>query len=216
MGAPSARGFTRLGVVVAAVALIGVAAVAAVVITGGDPAIEPPAESPPGSPTPEESTPIATGETCPASGMSAMPEEQSGLDEDAAATRRAIVAAAVACDYEQLGSLAGTNGRRFTFSFGDEATAEAFVASLERSGGENLAILVRTLHLPYCEDSIERRVIYQWPSAFCDGATDEDWDALRALYSDEEIAQFREFGSFIGHRVGIDADGTWLFFVAGD
>jgi hypothetical protein len=40
--------------------------------------------------------------------------------------------------------------------------------------------------------------------------------ALEGLYSDEEIATFINYGSFLGWRVGITEGGDWQFFVAGD
>ena len=40
--------------------------------------------------------------------------------------------------------------------------------------------------------------------------------AGRNLYDDAAIRAFRKNGAYIGYRVGIREDGTWVFFVAGD
>ncbi|MDQ4024123.1 MAG: hypothetical protein M3217_01320 [Actinomycetota bacterium] len=214
------RAFYLTAVATAAAVIVGVATLSAAALLRerdsgprrpAAPATTEPTSGPPATPTP------AGEPTCPAAGLSATPEEQAELAPPVAATRAEIVEAAVACDYDRLGRIIEVGGQpEFTFSFGDEATLEAFVASLRRSNGETLDVLVQTLDLPYCSQRVEGRLVYQWPSAFCEGATDADWDALRALYSDEEIAAWREFGSFAGHRVGIDGDGAWLFFVSGE
>ena len=59
-----------------------------------------------------------------------------------------------------------------------------------------------------------------WPAAF----GYDDWqsvpeparDELRGLYGPQDLAGFEQFGAYAGYRVGIAADGEWLFFVAGD
>jgi hypothetical protein len=43
-----------------------------------------------------------------------------------------------------------------------------------------------------------------------------DREALRPLFEDADLAEFARFGSYFGYRVGILADGTWSYFVAGD
>ncbi len=61
--------------------------------------------------------------------------------------------------------------------------------------------------------------LYVWPSAHAKKPaqwTEEDRKALEQLYTEEEIRKFEQAGSYLGWRVGIRKDGTWLFFVAGD
>jgi hypothetical protein len=61
--------------------------------------------------------------------------------------------------------------------------------------------------------------IYVWPAAFAKQPsqwTAEDLEDLRILYSEEDIRSFEQAGGYLGYRVGIREDGTWLFFVAGD
>jgi hypothetical protein len=62
--------------------------------------------------------------------------------------------------------------------------------------------------------------IYVWPAAF----TYESWDDIPDQYREElyeifgegELDQIAGFGSYVGWRVGIDEQGNWLYFVAGD
>jgi hypothetical protein len=59
--------------------------------------------------------------------------------------------------------------------------------------------------------------VYVWPSAVGKAPGDwtpEDRAALRLLYSDEDIRAFESAGTYLGWRVGIREDGTWLFFVS--
>ena len=79
-------------------------------------------------------------------------------------------------------------------------------------------MLVRTFSLPWARESldIEPYVYYAWPSAYLIESTEVDWAALGELYSAEELETMRDYGSFIGWRVGITETGDWRFFVAGD
>jgi hypothetical protein len=46
--------------------------------------------------------------------------------------------------------------------------------------------------------------------------TDADWDALRGLYTDEQVEQFQAADSYTGWRTAITDAGDWMYFVAGD
>jgi hypothetical protein len=133
-----------------------------------------------------------------------------------AETRLAIAEAAVACDYGRLEELALAGGD-FIYSFGGNVPptpgeASGFWRDEEERGVEALATLVKLLDLPYAREGSD----YVWPSAFKDDPTDADWEALEAIYTEEEIAGFKEFGGYLGLRVGISLDGGWKFFVGGD
>jgi len=156
--------------------------------------------------------------TCSAAGLDPAAPEQAGLPPAVAETRRAIVRAAVACDYDGLESLALRGGAAFTYSFGDDARPAQYWRENEAAGESPMAMLVRTLSLPWARETleIEPYVYYVWPSAYLIESTDEDWAALAGLYSAEEIETMRDYGSFIGWRVGITETGDWRFFVAGD
>lgn len=147
---------------------------------------------------------------CSASTLEAEPPPQPDLPEAVAATRAAIVRAAVACDYAALDSLAGDEG--FTYSFGNGVSAGDYWRDAEARNGQPLWYLVQTLALPWFRPDSS---LYAWPSVFTDEPTEEDWAMLEGIYSADEIAAYREIG-FIGWRAGIAPDGEWRFFVAGD
>jgi hypothetical protein len=155
----------------------------------------------------------ALSTACSSAGFSQTPTPQGGLPETVATTRTAIVAAATACDIEALTSLVGES---FTYSFGAGENPGRFWRRAEQEGYGDLARIVGVLELPFViQDSTEGR-IYTWPSAFQETPTDDDWEALGAVYNEEDIDLFKEYGGYIGMRVGIAEDGTWIFAVAGD
>jgi hypothetical protein len=157
-----------------------------------------------------------TGPTCSASGLSAALETPDGLPDAVAQTRLAIAEAAVRCDYEALEAIALADGE-FVRSFADDETPDPGEAArawgeAEGSGEPILATLVELLRLPHAT----RGADYVWPSAFADEPKDADWRALEAMYTQEEIEGFKDFGGYVGLRVGISPDGEWRYFVAGD
>lgn len=171
---------------------------------------------PPPDPQPAAHTQVkrAAPKRCSAQGLAA-PLEQQGIPEPVAQMRQRIAAAAIACDFDGLARLAAASDAGFMHSFGAEGEAPA---SFRESAAEiqdprgPLALLVKTLSLPHCNSN----TLYIWPSAFCDGATEEDWSLLRGLYTDEQIREVRELEMFPFHRAGITASGAWTFFIAGD
>ena len=46
--------------------------------------------------------------------------------------------------------------------------------------------------------------------------SDADWEDVGELHNEEEIASMKEFGGYVGYRVGMTKDGDWAFFVEGD
>ncbi len=138
------------------------------------------------------------------------PDEE--LPGPVAETRREIMEAAAAGDVQRLVELALAGRDSFSYSFGGsnppspDELREAWVT---------LPPLVEVLQLPHGTLESEE-IIYVWPSAAAGNPTEEDWAALSGLYSEEEIAQMRQFGGYIGFRVGITEDGDWIFAVAGD
>lgn len=135
-------------------------------------------------------------------------------------TRQEIFDAAAACDYERLGELAEQGNRDFTFSFGGGNDAAEFWRRQEQEGADPLHKLVVLLDLSHATRQVEASTQYLWPSAFAYDSWDEvperEKQELSRLYSAEELEGFERFGAYVGHRVGIAADGEWLFFVAGD
>lgn len=136
------------------------------------------------------------------------------LPEAVFAKAQLIMAAARACDYAALGALAG---EPFTFSFGASSDPVAYWQELESSGEPVTAFIVEVLSLSHDLMEIADPDIYVWPAVAGDDATDADWDEVRGLYTEDEIDQMRELGSgYLGWRLGIDTEGDWTFYVAGD
>jgi hypothetical protein len=46
--------------------------------------------------------------------------------------------------------------------------------------------------------------------------TEEELELLSTFATPREIQGWREFGGYIGWRAGIEPDGDWVFYVAGD
>jgi hypothetical protein len=130
-------------------------------------------------------------------------------------TRQAILDAAQAQDWDALRELIPDRG--FTFSFGGERDPIRYWQMLESEG-----------HVPVVGDILpsvlgtepgRSRGVYIWPAQAAEDPADwdeEDLEALRQIHADEDIRSFQEIGLYVGWRVGIDRDGTWVFFVAGD
>ncbi len=151
--------------------------------------------------------------TCSASGLPSTPEPQGGLPEAVAATRDAIVAAATDCDVDALAALTGDS---FSWSFAPAGTPNRFWRLAEQRGYGTLARIVDVLALRYIVEDLDGRRLYVWPSAFREDPTEEDWQDLADVYNEEDIDLFRDFGGYIGMRVGITEDGAWIFAIEGD
>lgn len=219
--------------------LVFAAAFAAVILAiGAIPLLSQPTDS--GEPSPTPSIPLVTTGTgavettttsigsavddvCSATGLT-VPGDQEGLPEPVAQTRRAIAEAAVSCHIDALGRLAGVgpNGRdgpELVTSFGGGGFMN--IVEWEDDGEGPLALIVKLLDTPYAvQDYEELPTHYYWPSAFVYDSWEEilpaDLEALRTIYTDEELDQIAGFGSYAGWRIGITEDGEWRFFVAGD
>jgi hypothetical protein len=158
------------------------------------------------SPSPEESN------LCSASGMRAQPAApRAPLPAPVESMRRRIVAAAVACDYKALATLAREKGAEFTFD--SETDLEAAFREREKKGEPVLRLLVRLLNLPHAQLD----TLYAWPSVFSPQATPEDWKALEGVYTPAQVAEFRaNQEGYDGIRTGIDASGDWQFVYTGE
>jgi hypothetical protein len=137
------------------------------------------------------------------------------LPRAVAAKRDAIVSAAHAFDYDRLELLLDRD--HFSYSFGESGDPVGYWRRLEDEGevpilGDYLPVI---LSGPYAR----RGDIYVWPSA--NGRKPSEWTAadrrwLTNLYTEQELRGFERAGAYLGWRVGIRKDGTWLFFVSGD
>lgn len=173
-------------------------------------------------PTPSPaSTPLPD---CSAAGLDAALPPQPGLPAAVDATRRAIAELAVRCDYRGLAALVPKGGQEFSFSFGLAARGPAaYWEMLEESGEPVLFDLVQILKASYATGeevygTNEGPKVYWWPRAFRAGATEKDFQELIDLgvIDDKELELYRDFGSYIGYRLSILANGDWTAFIAGD
>jgi hypothetical protein len=132
-----------------------------------------------------------------------------------AAKREAIVTAAHAMDYDRLRTL--LDPAHFSYSFGESGDPVGYWRRLEEEG--EVPILGDYLPVILSGPAARRGNIYLWPRAYAKKPS--DWSAaerrwLKNFYSEQEIRGFERAGAYLGWRVGIRRDGTWLFFVAGD
>lgn len=127
--------------------------------------------------------------------------------------RTAIGRAAHDRDWKALERLIPGTG--FTFSFGGERDPIAHWKMLESDGTPVLDIL----HTLLCYQGSKHRGVYVWPDAaekHPSTWTEGDMAPLRKIYSEEELDQIRQSETYYGWRVGIEPDGDWSFFIAGD
>jgi hypothetical protein len=130
-------------------------------------------------------------------------------------TRDAILAAAQARDFDALRALIPEEG--FTFSFGDDTDPIAYWKRLESQAhvpviGDILPMVLGTV-------PARQQGIYIWPAPAAEDPADwdeHDLEVLRQIHIEEDIRLFQEIGLYTGWRVGIERDGTWVFFVSGD
>lgn len=177
-----------------------------------------PTTQPPDTTEPPPSTTAVFMPACSATGMDQ--PEPSDVPDAVAATRDLIIGLALNCDYDGLAALAGDSTGLFTYSFGGGDDPAGHWREAEDRGDEVMAALVTVLGMSYgtleAITDDETVPLYFWPAAFGGEATEEDWKEVAELYSAAEIASMREFGGYIGYRVGITGTGDWMFFVAGD
>jgi hypothetical protein len=143
--------------------------------------------------------------------------EQPELPDAVEEKRLAIARAAADRDYAALAHLLPVGGGfEYTFGGAVEGGPTAYWRRLEATTDEApLDSLVTVLSLPYTKV----RGIYVWPFAFDRDPKRFSYDELQllsALATPRELAGWRRFGGYIGWRAGIEPDGDWIFFVAGD
>jgi spore germination protein GerM len=145
-----------------------------------------------------------------------LPEEP-GLPAAVASRRAALFEAAALCDWPALEALMPDDG--FTSSFGLVDDPIAQWQREEALGYQPMAFLSSLLALPYGTLEAGDATYYVWPSAAAlpwDQVSGTHRSALLGLYTEYDLWQFESFGGYVGHRIGITDEGTWVFFVAGD
>jgi hypothetical protein len=143
--------------------------------------------------------------------------DTTGLPEPVVQTLGKIRLFGSRCWFDEL---AGVSAGMFTASFGGMDPVELWTFE-EEEGYEPMHFLMQILEMPYGTTEVDGRVLFIWPAAAAhDGdwttVPEEDKEALRRLYDDEDFAGFESFSGYIGYRTGIYEDGDWSFFVAGD
>jgi hypothetical protein len=159
---------------------------------------------------------VTTTETTTETTTSTVTDEVAvGLPEAVAETYEALLAAAESGDYEELRPLIPATGFQYTFGGPVEGGPIAYWKELERSTVERpIENLEAVLKMPYTLT----RGIYVWPFAYdvesVDDLTRHERELLAPLGPLDTL--FVEGTGYLGWRAGIDAEGTWVFFVAGD
>jgi hypothetical protein len=138
-----------------------------------------------------------------------------GLPGAVEETRAALLRAAEAGDYDALAEHISPDGFEYTFGGPVEGGPVAYWQELERTTDERpLESLAAILKLPY----VLARGYYVWPWAYSVGNSDDlsphETELLAPLGVPSQL--FPEGSGYFGWRTGIAADGTWVFFVAGD
>lgn len=141
------------------------------------------------------------------------------LPEAVESTRAAIIEAARARDWEALRTLIPEGEFEFTFGLAEDPIS--YWKDLEAEGEPILDTLATLLEGPWAPNypTNQWEILYVWPGPAVNPAedwTEEDVAILRRTASRREIELYRDFGSYIGWRVGIWEDGTWSSFIAGD
>jgi hypothetical protein len=140
---------------------------------------------------------------------------ESGLPAAVEKTRAALLAAAESGDFEKLRPLVPETAFEYTFGSPVQGGPIAYWRELERTTGERpLEALAEVLRMPYTLS----RGLYVWPFAYdvanVTDLTAHERELLAPLGPLESV--FVEGTGYLGWRAGIQPDGTWVFFVAGD
>ena len=183
-------------------------------------------EAPSDDATPDEPAsdtdpaPVVDGDVdCSAAGLELGDGFFLDLTEEAADSAEFILDAALRCDEQLLATAAAESGTELTFGSADPY--EFF--GLPEGDEPYYEIIARLLGETQPEGFAPRddEMIWYWPAVATERGFDDAaaWEDLAdaGLYTTEQIEAFRESGTgYLGWRLGIADDGTWMFFVAGD
>jgi len=152
--------------------------------------------------------------SCPSSELAA-PQTAEDLPDAVAETRDAIIAAATACDFDMLESIAGES---FSTSFGGGGSENLSIWNDE--GLDPTVTLLHLLDMSHATIQGAAGEIHVWPAAYAyetwEQVDQDDLDELAMIHSEDELDSFASADGYLGWRIGISEDGTWLFFIAGD
>lgn len=130
------------------------------------------------------------------------------------ATVAKISDALTSCDWSALAAMLGPE---FIASFGGDDAIELW-RDAERYGDSTVRTLYGLLSLPvFIEPDTGLAV---WPRAAALSWSEVDDGMMIELeqigYREQDFIWFEDFGGYFGFRTGIDTDGTWQYYVAGD
>jgi hypothetical protein len=148
--------------------------------------------------------------------------DPSVLPERARGTREKLIAAARSGDIEQLRALMEAQPEPPSVSFGDPGDPIEYLKALssDAEGREILAILLEVLESGFVHIEGETPDdFYVWPYFAqypLEALTPEQMVELFTLLTAADYEDMKSYGGYTFFRVGIAADGRWMFFVAGD
>jgi hypothetical protein len=144
------------------------------------------------------------------------------LPEPTRETRDKLLTAARSGDIEQLRALMEAQPEPPSVSFGDPGDPIEYLKALssDAEGREVLAILLEVLESGFVliEDDTPND-FYVWPYFAqypLEALTPEQMVELFTLLTAADYEDMKSYGGYTFFRVGIAADGRWMFFVAGD
>jgi hypothetical protein len=143
---------------------------------------------------------------------------QAGLPTPVARKRAEIWNAARGGDYGEVARLVDPKGFEYTFGGAVPGGPAAYWRKIDQTTDERpIETLVAILELPYAYQAESK--LYVWPDAFTRKAptlSQEEKDQLAEAIGDESLKLYEQLGDYLGYRAGIDKDGNWVFYVAGD
>lgn len=130
-------------------------------------------------------------------------------------TRRRLLAAARAHDWEALRRIIGDQPIRYSFGSDVPGGPIAFWKRAEARGGTPLETLAAILRLPYTLS----HGVYFWPFAYTTPPaelTPYEVKLLSSYATPVDVRKWKSFGGYFGYRAGIAPDGRWQLYVSGD
>jgi hypothetical protein len=121
-------------------------------------------------------------------------------------------------DYAGLARLVDPRGFEYTFGGAVPGGPAAYWRQIEQTTDERpLPTLAAILELPSAYQSQSK--LYVWPDVFTRKASTlsaEERERLVDELGEESVKLYEQLGNYLGYRAGIDEDGDWVFYVAGD
>jgi hypothetical protein len=143
--------------------------------------------------------------------------DQGALPDPVAELRDDLMAAAATGDPENLRPLLPDGD--FSFSFGADGDPIAYWQERQAAGEDVMGILRRILELPPVTAGEGADTLYVWPFAYdrtYSSLSSAELVALEAAIGSDAMDTYAQTDDYYGYRVGIRADGRWMFFIAGD